>query len=382
MSGALINHTPFQADLFPHTQADGRRCVVVVVKGTWLLGAAPTSKPSLAPYDRQVPVYRAPPLESLSDLVQSMGLSPVQSEIIQALPPGPWAQHETDLCPPKPRFDLIVNAWANHPQQQAFNRVEAAVDHVNGQQHVQRLIHLHAHAPRRWMKRLGGLGDPVAEYLEPVRRVPLFRSFAFGGQALRADGNTAPFQENPSGMGYHLQREQANGAPLPWLESTNQPMRHWKDTPSPVALGTVPIHHLPRRALQGTYDTHWEQQRLPRPPVDSGPRQHNAAPEPLQLKATPHPGEALVLHHMGDHAQLHFSWPTIALSACPETSGGTRLPAHELIWDTLVIDTTQLTAALIWRCELPLPALEKPGLVSLFAQARPPHLAANSVAQA
>ena len=380
MSGTLINHTPFNADLFPHTRADGQRCMVVVVKGSWTLGTTPSGTPTLAPYDRQMPVYRAPPLESLSDLIQSLALSQAQADIIRGLPAEPWAQHETDFCPPKPRFDLIINAWANHPQQQAVTRMEAAVDHVNLHRQMQRLIQLHAHAPRRWMKRLGGVGDPVAEYIEPVHRIPLFRCFAFGGQALKADGTTASFEENPSGMGYHLQREQANDAPLPWIESPHAPVRHWKDTPSPMALGTVPIHHLPRRALQGTYDSQWEEQRLPRPPVDSDPRQHNAAPECLQLKVTPQPGEALVLHHMGDQAQLHFTWPTLALSACPETSGGTRLPAHELIWDTVVIDTTRLTASLIWRCEMPVPSLEKFGPISLFAHARSPYSATSTSA--
>jgi hypothetical protein len=376
MTGSLINHTPFHADLFPHTLADGQRTMVVVVKGTWMLATTPTASPSLAPYDKQMPVYRVPPLESLDLLIQRMALSAAQAEIIRALPAELWAQHETDFCPPKPRFDLIINAWANHPQREAVVQMEAAVDHVNQRGQAQRLIHLHAHAPRRWMKRLGGLGDPAAEYMEPVHRVPLFRRFAFGGQALQESGDTVSFEQNPSGMGYHLQREHANGAPLPWVESPRNPVRHWKDTPDPIALGIVPVHHLPRRALQGTFDAQWEQQRLPRPPVDSDPRQHNAAPDLLQLKTYPQPGEALVLHHMGDQTQLHFSWPTMALSACPETSGGTRLPAHELVWDTVVIDTLHLTATLIWRCQMPLPPLEKFGPISLFAHARAPSLPA------
>lgn len=377
MTGFLINHTPFHADLFPHTSREGEHSMVVVVKGTWMLGSSATDSPSLAPYDQQIPVFRAPPLESLHQLSQCMALSEMQAEIIRELPAEPWAQHESDFCPPKPQFDLIINAWANHPDRKAFVQAEAAIDFVNQRQQVQRLIQLHAHAPRRWMKRLGGLGDPVAEYIEPVRRVPLFRRFAFGGQALQANGDSTSFESNPSGMGYHLQRELANGAPLPWVESTRDPLRHWKDTPDPVALGTVPVHHLPRRALQGSYDTDWELQRLPRPPVDSDPRQYNAAPDALQLKVTPLAGEALVLNNMGDKAQLHFRWPTIAISACPETAGGTRLPAQELTWDTVVIDTVHLTSTLIWRCQMPLPSLEKLGVISLFAHSRAPQTPAS-----
>lgn len=377
MTGFLINHTPFHADLFPYTLGDGQRSMVVVVKGTWMLGNAPTASSSLAPYDKHMPVFRAPPLESLYQITQSMALAAAQAEIIRSLPEESWSQHESDFCPPKQRFDVIINAWANHPDRQAFVQAEAAVDHINERQQVQRLIQLRAHAPRRWMKRLGGRGDPVAEYVEPVHRVPLFRRFAFGGQAVQADGDTTSFEQNPSGMGYHLQRELANGAPLPWVESTRDPLRHWKDTPDPVALGTVPVHHLPRRALQGSYDTQWEQQRLPRSPVDSDPRQYNAAPDALQLKVMPVTGEALVLYNMGDQAQLHFRWPTIAISACPETAGGTRLPAQELTWDTVVLDTACQTATLIWRCQMPLPPLEKLGAISLFAHARAPRTPAH-----
>lgn len=372
MTGFLINHTPFHADLFPHTSGDGQHSMVVVVKGTWTLGNSATDSPSLATYDQQMPIFRVPPLESLHQLSQGMALSEMQAAIVRELPAQPWAQHESDFCPPKPQFDVIVNAWANHPDRQAFLQTKAAVDHVNERQQVQRLIQLRAHAPRRWMARLGGLGDPVAEYVDPVRRVPLFRRFAFGGQALQANGDTTSFEQNPSGMGYHLQRELANGAPLPWVESTLDPLRHWKDTPEPVALGTVPVHHLPRRALQGSYDTQWEQQRLPRRPVDSDPRQYNAAPDALQLKVRPVAGEALVLHNMGDEAQLHFRWPTIAISVSPETAGGTRLPVQELTWDTVVLDAACLTATLVWRCQMPLPPLEKLGAISLFAHARAP----------
>lgn len=376
MSGALINHTPFHADLFPHANADGQRSVVVVAKGTWKLASALPGAPMLAPPGLQTPVYRTPPHQPLAALIDTMGLTQAQADVIHGLPAEPWSQHESDFCPPKPCFDIIINAWANDPQQQAMLRMEAAVDYVGQWQKVHRLISLHAHAPRRWMKRLGGLGDPVAEYIEPVRRVPLFRRFAFGGQALLAGGGTASFEANPSGIGYHLLREQAAGAPLPWIESPEQPLRAWTDTAAPIALGTVPLHHLPRRGLQGTYDEHWQRHRLPLPPVDFDRRSHNAAPEPLQLGASPAPGDVLVLHHMGDQSRLHFTWPTVALTASPESAGGTRLPAHELTWDTVVIDTAQSTASLIWRCEMPCPALEKFGPISLFAHARAPQATA------
>jgi len=379
MSGFLINHTPFHADLFPHSLANGQRGVVVVVKGTWMLGTSRNASAALAPYDRQVPLYRDPPLESLHQLIQDMALSAAQAEIIRALPVEPWAKHETDFCPPKPRFDVIVNGWANEPNLREFVQTAVAVDHVDRQQHVHRLTELQGHAPRRWVKRLGGFADPLAEYIEPVLRVPLFRPFAFGGQGLETDGSTVSFEQNPSGMGYHLQRETAAGAPLPWTESACEPIHHWSDTPAPVALGAMPIHHLPRRSLQGSYDIRWEQHGLPGRPLDSDPRLHNAAPEALQLKVAPLAGEALVLHNMGDQAQLYFSWPAIALCACPETVGGTRLPTQELNWDTVVIDTGQRTATLVWRAYLPVPQLEKLGGINLQAHARaprlPPHLA-------
>ncbi|WP_284407858.1 DUF2169 domain-containing protein, partial [Acidovorax sp. SUPP3434] len=131
---------------------------------------------------------------------------------------------------------------------------------------------------------------------------------------------------------------------------------------------------------QGTFGDAWQSTRAPDLPEDFDPRHHNAAPDALQLRESPRPGHALVLHGMSEGGPLYFTWPPLALTVQAETAGGTLLPPQELRWDTLLVDTATQRASLLWRAVIVPPALERLGLVHVTAHARAPRAASSSPA--
>lgn len=361
MSCQLVNNTPFRAHAVPHAGAAGRG-VLLIVKGSWQLSGLAQAAPRLEPAERQLPIYPT----GLRQTLGSLDLDETQRRVIAPRLAEIWERFETDNVPPKPCFDVIVNAWAVSPDGRPRPRIDAAVDYTQGKQQ-RRLLALHAHAPRIWQAELGAFGRLVPTLLAPAWRVPLLRPFAYGGVAQQDDGSTIAFEPNPEGMGFYGSRQCANGAVLPWVESTDAALQHWDDGAQPVALGHLPPHHLPRRDLQGSFGPHWQRTRAPHLPLDFDPRHHNAAPQALQLAQGPRAGDRLTLHHMADQSQLHFCWPSLRLSAQPETRGGTRLAPQPLQWDTLIVETDEARATLVWRAVLLAPALEQIGLVTLWA---------------
>ncbi|WP_326542163.1 DUF2169 family type VI secretion system accessory protein [Pseudorhodoferax sp.] len=362
MTCHVINNTPFRAQALPHVDPAGRSNMLLLVKGSWLLSSMPHVAAQLAPAERQLPIYRT----GLRQTLGSLALDEAQAGIVAPRRDAVWERFETDLVSPKPRFDVLVNAWAVSPDGQPRPSIDAAVDYTRaGQRHC--LLALRAHAPRVWRAGAGSLGRLVPTLLAPARQVPLLRPFAFGGQALQDDGHSVSYEANPDGLGFHRSRRTAKDAALPWVGSVQTALRYWDDVAAPAALGHVPPHHLPRRGLQGTLDEQWQRQRAPHRPLDFDPRHHNAAPDALQLTETPQPGDMLTLQHMAEQPQLHFCWPGLRLAAHAETRGGTRLPLQHAQWDTVLIEPAEGLATLVWRAQFSPPPLQDIALVTLWA---------------
>ncbi|WCM87175.1 DUF2169 family type VI secretion system accessory protein [Acidovorax sp. NCPPB 3576] len=376
MTCPVLNHTPFRAQVFPHQDAERRNTALLIVKGTWQLSGAAGLPPRLAAAQDQAAIFREGVRQTLGSLpleaAQAAAIAPRQHEV--------WTCLETEYVPPKPCFDLIVNGWAVAPQGRPVARIDAAVDYL-AHGASQRLIELRAFAPRAWLPELGAIGRLRASGEATASRIPLLRPFAFGGQEKDPQtGQVHAFERNPEGMGYYRSAAAAKGAPLPWIEPLDRSLASWDDTLEPLALGHVPPHHLPRRALQGTFGDTWQSTRAPDLPEDFDPRHHNAAPDALQLREPPRPGHTLALHGMSEEGPLCFTWPQLALTVQAETAGGTLLPPQELRWDTLLVDTEARRASLLWRAVIVPPALERIGLAHVTAQARAPRAAPSAAA--
>lgn len=366
MNCSIVNNTPFAAQAFPHMDAQGKHMLALVAKGTWELAASATGIPRLRPAERQRSIHRAGVLRPLGSLAKDE----IQAAVLQPRAQQPWMVCEPEHVPPKPWFDLLLDACAVSPNGRPAFSIDVAVDYASqGRQH--RLAALRAFSPRLWLKDFGQLS---AKELGPSLRIPLLRPFAFGGQTLDAKDNVLVDERNPDGMGFYGTAAQAASSPLPWMQALDRPIKHWDDTvpDQALGLGLVPPHHQPRRGLQGSFDDAWRQSRAPLLPLDHDLRHRNAAPESLQLPHPPLAGDVLTLHHMGDEPLLRFVWPRVALVAQAETAGGTLLPPQELRWDTLAVDTEQADASLLWRALLPLPAQERIAVVHLTAHENAP----------
>lgn len=86
---------------------------------------------------------------------------------------------------------------------------------------------------RNWKKELVP-SDP-----EPFTNMPLTSAEAFGGTS-EFDGLEVPFGDNPSGKGYHVTEEQAEGQELPNLEEPEHRIQQWNDAPPVCGLGFCP----------------------------------------------------------------------------------------------------------------------------------------------
>jgi hypothetical protein len=75
--------------------------------------------------------------------------------------------------------------------------------------------------------------------------MPLTLDRAFGGAA-EWDGLKVPFADNPSGKGFYLELEQAEGHQLPNLEDPQHLVQRWDERPSPVGLAVCPMCHSGR----------------------------------------------------------------------------------------------------------------------------------------
>lgn len=376
MTCPVLNHTPFRAQVFPHQDAERRSAALVIVKGTWQLAAAPGLPPRLAAAQDQAAIFR----EGVRQTLGSLPLDAAQAAAIAPRAHELWTCLESEYVPPKPRFDCIVNGWAVASQGRPLPSIDAAVDYLTDGG-SRRLIELRAFAPRTWLPELGAIGRLRASGEATASRIPLLRPFAFGGQEKDPQtGHVNAFEPNPEGMGWYRSAAAARGAPLPWIEPLDRAITAWDDPLEPIALGHVPPHHIPRRDLQGTFGDTWQSTRAPDLPEDFDPRHHNAAPNALQLRESPRPGHALVLHGMSEGGPLYFTWPPLALTVQAETAGGTLLPPQELRWDTLLVDTATQRASLLWRAVIVAPALERLGLVHVTAHARAPRAASSSPA--
>lgn len=338
MSCSIFNSVPFQAATFPHEWRAGEVVQILVVKGTWSLSSG-----RMAPPHRQVPIH---PIDETVTL-ENLTLEPVQRQFLAGREKDTWLRYESDLTPPKPQFDLIVNAWVQHKEQR-FHQMPFSVD-LNGQ----RLLHQVALAPRIWSH--GVLGPVIKEAAAPVSKVPAFNVFAFGGPANRSAIATrnaerptgvGSWPANQDGMGYCTEAILAAGVALPWLEMPDHRISQWHDRPLTAALGHVSRADQPRQALQGTSD---DRGKLP---ADFDRRSFNAAPTSLQLARSPKPGDRVTLSNLSRDGHCTFAFPQLTLWAMGEKRAGQRVSPVQLLWDTLLLEPEADRASIVWRAAI------------------------------
>ena len=311
----LENHTPFPSLCFEHIDAQGRQFHVVVLRQT-------------LQWDHAAKLRFATQQEALCLSDEFFGL-PNQSSM----------RRESDLCPYKPKCDVIVHADAYAPRGHLASRVAVRVSlkpAVKANQDKATLIDkvLIVTGAREfyqtsWRSMLG-VGVWQLSEPQPFLRQPIRYEYAFGGQcrvnqdsaaakrvpakqrltkeqlAQHPDAGAAPavvahthYACNPLGRGY-LEKwyQQATGVKriaAPQIEVPQHPFT--AEVFCRALDGDVGREHLvaglgivgrswqQRLPLAGTYDAAWLAQQHPLPPYDFSYAHWNGAPADMQ---TPH----------------------------------------------------------------------------------------------
>ena len=314
----LINTTPFSASPFTLMDGTGAETLLVVVKGTWAIGA----DGSLAVADEQIPITSEPVYSG----------EPGLSSLI----------YDTDIVLEKPGTDcvLVGHAWA--PQ--------AGVPHVDVSFTVGPVKkQARVFGERKWVN--SGSGAASISKIAPLEKIPLTWENAFGGSDTSPQ-DPADHQfclENPVGRGMVASTSKINidGQLLPNIEDPTDLIQKPGQQPQPIGFGMIAPYWQPRAGFAGTYDEQWRRNVNPLPPADLDPRFHStAAPglcTPQYLTGT----EQLLVEGASKQGTLRFDLP----AAAPRATVRSRQREDEvqLRLDTVIVEPDEARLVLIWR---------------------------------
>ena len=202
---------------------------------------------------------------------------------------------------------------------------------------------------REWRRARGGfeLTEPA-----PFTTMPLVYENAYGG-ADPVDPSRGRDDRNPVGKGYasdaSLQELERIAAPN--IELRERPIGSITERPEPAGLGFVARHWQPRRALAGTYDDAWREQRCPLLPLDFDPRSYAAASTGLTTDGHLGGGEPVALVNVSREGRSEFALPARSLVVTASIAG--RRNEQPLQLDTVVLEPNERRVMLTWRAALP-----------------------------
>lgn len=319
----LINHTPFAAELTTRHDGQGREGLLLVVKATYAL-----------------PAHLAVPV--IAEVQQ-----PIHFADTATGEPGRSAPvHECDLCPPKPRVDVLLIGSAHAPRGEAADRVPVGL--AVGDMRKGFVVT----GPRHWVHSV--LGQQLCAP-QPFVRQAISYDIAFGGTL---PGDTPGeedwvFDRNPVGRGFLPSGRWPQRMPGPQTEETHVPIASAHDRYAPMSFGPLGRHWLPRQSYAGTYDEVWKARRYPFLPEDFDPRYLQAAPADQQLPAL-RAGEQVRLLNLCPPAHsaqemLEFALPDLSLPV--RLHGRSGVEAAMPVADTLLIEPDAQRFSITWKVD-------------------------------
>ena len=186
---------------------------------------------------------------------------------------------------------------------------------------------------------------------EPFERMPLVYERAYGGWD--RSGSEAEHRldgRNPVGTGFAVREEKCAGSWLPNIEYPDQPIRAWKDRPSPAGFNVIDCAWSPRRELAGTYDEHWRRTRFPSWADDFDSRYHNCAPHDQQSQGYLVGGEHVDITNMSEHGTLSFQIPEVRLAF--RTRFGHERIDHQGQLCTVIVEPNVPRVILAWQTSI------------------------------
>jgi hypothetical protein len=190
---------------------------------------------------------------------------------------------------------------------------------------------------------------------KPFAKMPLVYERAFGGADLTPDdpGRHERDARNPVGVGL-IAKASRTKEPVaaPNLEDPEALIRSASDRPVPAGFGFIAPHWESRLRYAGTYDDAWRKERLPLLPEDFDRHFFSAAHADLIAPGFLKGGEPVEVVNASPHGRLAFSLPTDAPEGVVMMKDQTR-HALAMNLDTVVMDTDEHRAYLVWRGNLP-----------------------------
>ncbi len=166
-----------------------------------------------------------------------------------------------DMCLPKPGGEILVAGFCRAPGESLVPAQEVTF-------RVGKTARRIAVFGDRERLPGGGVSEPI-----PFRAMPLIWERAFGGPA---------FALNPAGKGLDARNKPA--PMLPNLEDPEHLLLSSHDLPTPACPFPVDSANPARRALSGTYDRAWQENRWPAYPDDCDPKFFQAAQAAQRVK--------------------------------------------------------------------------------------------------
>ena len=201
---------------------------------------------------------------------------------------------------------------------------------------------------RRW--RRGVDGAPTPSRPEPIERVPMAWTHAYGGKVKRPPsrlevdgtemilcGHEASYPHNTDGLGFALDRKDAIGEAMPQLEDPQRLVQRWDDYPEPVCFAPYPMSGglRARFIVDGTTI---DKTRIPDLHSRAAPRNTFAPIEP---------GIRIALAGMSQPDALAFTVPDVGLSIA--VSVGDDRQSFDFALDAIDIDAEARQVRLLYR---------------------------------
>ena len=178
----------------------------------------------------------------------------------------------SDLCPPKPRLDVLLAGEIVF----AAPTVQVDVTLEVGRR-LRKTVRVFGE--RSWYP--GFRQDLAPSRPKPIAGIAIAWEKSSGGSDPKDPASVE--RRNPVGAGLRRRPEDLLGYPVASFEDPASPLRSPQDRPAPQGFGPIAPHWLPRAKLAGTFDERWEKERRPLLPEDFNPAFFNVAPADQQL---------------------------------------------------------------------------------------------------
>lgn len=308
--GNAVNLTDHAVGEWAGKDAEGLPLVVVVVKASYAWQRDGSLKPIAA-----MPVREADELAG----------EPATSGLLAA----------SDLCPPKPRVDVLLQGTLTAAA--PFSELDVGMRVGSRLQKVAKVF-----GARFWLP--GMVHDMVPSKPHPTQALPFAWELSFGGSD--PQDTRATELRNPAGTGVTKRSNDLQGKQAPSFEDPQNLIKSSNDRPAPRGFGPVAAHWQPRCKLAGTYNEAWRNSRAPLLPKDFHPGYWNVAPSDQQLPDY-QPGEEVRLFNLSARGTDFFTLPELSV---PVTfSSREKLVETYAEVDTIIIEPAEQRFSLVAR---------------------------------